>query len=229
MTELTTRDCATRIEATLDEVFATTERVAEQVAATWGGTAGAVSVRDLESLQPVIFTEIDSHPHYTGAGFLVEPGALSDADRYLEWWQADASSGHTRLALDLDVSRPDGYDYVAMEWYVGAKAGRPSVRGPYLDYAGADRFILTFASPVIVDGRFVGASGVDVLMAAFDPLLFAQLRSGEAQLALVDRDRRVIVSNSPDVAPSERLRPRTVEQAVPIGGDGVGWSLCTLR
>lgn len=228
MTEISISDSAGRIEAALDEVFAATARIGERAREIWG-VAEAVSVRDLGALQATIFAEVDSRPHYTGAGFLVEPGVLSDADRYLEWWQADGSGGHARLALDLDPHRPDGYDYVTMEWYAGAKAGRPSVRGPYLDYAGADRFILTFASPVTVDGRFVGASGVDVLMAAFDPLLFDHVRHDHAAVALVDRDRRVIVSNSPDVAPSERLRSHTVEDAVPIGGDGVGWHLCTLR
>ncbi|MGH3359928.1 MAG: cache domain-containing protein, partial [Nocardioidaceae bacterium] len=120
------------------------------------------------------------------------------------------------------------YDYPGMDWYVGAKAGRPSIRGPYLDYAGADRFVLTFAVPVLVDDEFVGASGVDVLMAAFDPMLFDHVRNGPDRLALVDRDDRVIVSNSPDLAPSERLRGDSLD-AVPVGGEGVGWQLMTLR
>lgn len=229
MTEMSISDSATRIEATLDEVFATAVRIGEHVSALWKASAVATSVRELESLQPAIFTELDSHAHYTGAGFLVEPGELADADRYLEWWQSDRSGGHSRLVLDLDPRRADCYDYVAMEWYVAASSGRRSVRGPYLDYAGADRFILTFATPVAVNGRFVGASGVDVLMAGFDPMLLAQMRSDDDSLALIDRDGRVIVSNSPDAAPSERLHAGAVEQAVPIGGDGIGWSLCTLR
>lgn len=229
MTELSPQDCAKGIEAALAEVFATAERIAERVEAIWTDTPGGVSVRQLEALQPVIFTEIDAHAHYTGAGFLVEPGALSDADRYLEWWERNGSDAHRRLVLDLDPHAPECYDYVSMDWYVGAKAGLNSVRGPYLDYAGADRFVFTFATPVTVDGQFVGASGVDVLVAAFDPLLFDRIRCGAAPLALMDRDRRVIVSNHPDVAPSERLRTHTVEEAIPIGGDGVGWRLCTLR
>lgn len=221
-------DCALGIETTLDEVFATAGRIRDAVRELWRDAGGALSTRDLESLQPVIFAEIDEHPHYSGAGFLAEPGTLTDADRHLEWWQSDSSGGHSRLVLDLDPDSPDGYDYVAMEWYVGSKAGRPSVRGPYLDYAGADRFILTFATPVVVDGVFVGASGADVLMAAFDPMLFEHVRQGSAELALVDRDDRVIVSNSPDVAPSERLRVRTSDP-LPVGGEGVGWRLFSLR
>ncbi|UYM04914.1 cache domain-containing protein [Solicola gregarius] len=228
MTDSATRDCAVRIEATLDEVFATAGRIRDGVRTLWRDAVGTVSAHDLEPLQQAIFAELDSHPHYTGAGFLAEPTTLADVDRYLEWWQSDGSGGHSRLVLDLEPTSPDGYDYVEMEWYVGAKAGRPSVRGPYLDYAGADRFILTFATPVVVDDVFVGASGVDVLMAAFDPMLFEHVRRGAAELALVDRDDRVIVSNSPDVAPSERLRIRTAEP-LPVGGVGVGWRLFALR
>lgn len=223
-----TTTCASGIEQSLDEVFSTAQRVRDRVLAIWRERAdGDVHRGDLEALQPTIFAELDAHAHYTGAGFLAEPGALADAGRFLEWWQPGSGRGHERLVLDLDPGSPDVYDYPGMDWYVGAKAGRPSVRGPYLDYAGADRFVLTFAVPVRVGDTFVGAAGVDVLMAAFDPLLFDHVRGGPGRLALVDRDDRVIVSNSPEIAPSERLRGQTLD-AVEIGGEGVGWRLCTL-
>ena len=228
MTAMSISDAATRIEETLTAVFASAARIGDHARTIWESAVDAPSVRDLEVLQPTIFAELDANAHYVGGGFLVEPGALSDANRYLEWWQKDASGSHSRLVLDLDPRRPDGYDYVTMDWYVGAKAGTPTVRGPYLDYAGADGFIFTFASPVTAGGRFIGTGGADVLVTALDPLLFDQIRTGPESLALVDRDGRVIVSNSPDSAPSERLRPRSVENAIAIGGEGVGWRLCTL-
>lgn len=223
-----TTTSASGIEQSLGEVFATAQRVADRVLAIWGKRAdGRVHRDDLQALQPTIFAELDAHPHYTGTGFLAEPGALVDAERFLEWWQPGSGRGHERLVLNLDAGSPDVYDYAEMDWYVGAKEGRPSVRGPYLDYAGADRFVLTFAVPVRVGDTFVGAAGVDVLMAAFDPLLFDHVRGGPDRLALVDRDDRVIVSNSPEAAPSERLR-RPPRDTVEIGGEGVGWRLCTL-
>src|SRR5919204_6432809 len=91
----------------------------------------------------------------------------------------------------------DVYDYLDMEWFTNAqRLGRRTVFGPYVDYTGADHYVLTLTIPV-VDDRFLGVVGVDIRMSAYEPELLAILKQIPGEAVLVNAERRVIVANSP--------------------------------
>jgi methyl-accepting chemotaxis protein len=95
---------------------------------------------------------------------------------------------------------PDGYDPTARPWYKAAVAsGRPIVTEPYKDAAFNDMTV-TFALPVRADGKLVGVIGADKSLAEVVKTV-AAIKPGENSYAFIlDRQGRVLVHPSADLA-----------------------------
>src|SRR5690606_27804166 len=162
-------------------------------------------------------------PLTDGFGFLVAAGVLPDRDRHIEWWQR-GSTGFVQLRLNLDPTSVDVYEYFEMEWFAaGRDEGRGAIHGPYVDYFGADRYVFTFALPVI-DDVFLGGAGGDLQMHGFEPCLLAALRETTHDAVLVGPERRVIAANTPRGLVGSRLpeTPRAgVGEFVAVGEVGL--------
>jgi len=102
-----------------------------------------------------------------------------------------------RLRLNFDTSDLDAYDYIRMDWYTVAAARRlPTITGPYLDYSGADRLVLTLTMPTVVHNHLVGVVRNGPTRLSDRRTIASQLCGIKPDAVLVNRDRSVIATNS---------------------------------
>lgn len=184
------------------------------------GLAGAVDP---------IKTSLTQAADLVGLGYSAAPGVLRGHDNYLLWYQKNDTGCH-RLVLNLDPDDADFYDYHDTEWFSGARElGEPAIYGPYLDYAGADRLVYTFAVPVVASGRFVGVAGADLDVAVVERRFADAIAHLDLPAAAITRDRVVIADTRAPWMPGERIPLHQFGEggwmtAGPIG-DWTGWRL----
>ncbi|GAA0632133.1 cache domain-containing protein [Sporichthya brevicatena] len=188
---------ATAAEAVFDLV-SNLRRTTESLFAEAHHEGRRVGVADLAAIDAIaigMLGEVDGI--IPGAGFISAPNTLSDAPRWLQWWQQGRNGSASRLVVELDPSRDRFYDYVPLPWFaVPAATGRRHVTGPYVDYVCSDEYALTFTEPIFVNGTFVGVAGADVFVNRYESLVLPPLRSLPSAAALVNTQGRVIVSNT---------------------------------
>ncbi|MEV0974671.1 cache domain-containing protein [Microtetraspora glauca] len=224
------------------------ERVAERIRALLGGVfdaldeLGAEVVRrrralldegrrlkeaHLGMLEPFIKEELARQPMADGLGFLAAPDVIGGVERYIHWWHRTGDTV-ARMRLNFDPTSVDLYDYLQMDWFVAARdRGERAVFGPYVDYTGANRYVLTLTVPVS-DEIFLGVAGADLAMSDVEPALLRALRSAGRDALLVSAERRVVAANTPRWVVGSRLpsmpRPHEGEfvEVCPVGLDS-GW------
>jgi len=134
-----------------------------------------------------------------GAGAVFAPGVLADAPYWLEWWTAEQSSGGPvvgKLAAETDPRAVGFRDYTELPWYARPlTTGGRHVTGPYVDYLCTDQYTLTFTQPLLLEGRFAGVVGADVLVAWFEEQLLDVLDDVERTCLLVNAAGRVVTSS----------------------------------
>ena len=226
---------AADLAAAVEKVFTELDDLADAFSGIVGGCLAAGRtpvVADLAPLRLLGDAALDGDSLLVGAGAVLAPGLLADADRYLEWRQRGADGRYRPLLLDVDPASEDPYDYPEMEWFrVPCAEGRRMVGGPYFDYRGADRFALTFARPVVVDGVFAGVAGADVPLATLEADLLPVLRRVPLRAALVNHENRVVTANTPHYATGARVRPGdggVPLDVVPVLPD-LAWHLLVAR
>jgi hypothetical protein len=226
------------VRVTLEDMFGAIAEIGAAFAAQRSGclAAGAALTADrLSGLREVIWRQLGLLPGADGAGVVAAPGVVAGKERHLEWWQrtspADGDQaengreGFARIRLNLDPESVDVYDYLDMDWFtVPRKLGRRYVYGPYVDFSGADRYVLTLTIPVFGDGQgangrggereFLGIAGTDIRMSHLEPELLAILRAVPVPAVLVTGERRVVAANTPRWIPGTRL------DRLPVPGDG---------
>jgi hypothetical protein len=230
-----------RVRVALEDVFSAVAEIGDTFAAQRGGclAAGAALTPDrLSGMREVIWRQLGLLPGADGAGVVAAPGVVAGKQRHLEWWQrtspadgpavggrADGGqAGFARIRLNLDPESVDLYDYLDMDWFtVPRKLGRRYVYGPYVDFSGADRYVLTLTIPVFGGGvvgggpggrEFLGIAGADIRMSHLEPELLSILRDVPAPAVLVTGERRVVAANTPRWIPGTRL------DRLPAPGDG---------
>jgi len=232
----------TRVRAVLEHVFAAASAIGDAFAAQRRDciAAGTALTADrLGGLREVIWQQLGQLPAADGAGVVAAPGVVEGKHRHLEWWQrtADDSTpdGYARIRLNLDPESIDLYDYLDMDWFtVPQREGRRYVYGPYVDFSGADRYVVTITAPVfdstVFDGtvsdragsaaagsgarEFLGIAGADIRMSHLEPDLLAILRSVPVPAVLVTAERRVVAANTAHWISGTRL------DRLPAPGDG---------
>jgi hypothetical protein len=113
VTTLLRSDPVGGVAAELESVAASLEAVRAATLAVGGPTRAG-----LAAVQAPAAELLRRHEGFTvGAGVVLAPGALADAERWIEWWWADRGAGLDRLEVDLDERSADFYDYTTAEWY----------------------------------------------------------------------------------------------------------------
>ncbi len=207
--------CVRELAAATAIVFAALDEMARPLAAAWTDGPQPLTTEHLSSLQTHVFRQMDEQPTFSGAGYVLTESALRDRPRYLEWWSRSPGHGYEPLILNLDPAAPDYYDYYSMEWFFAALAEhRRFVSGPLIDLPCSNSCILTFSTPVVVEGFLVGIAGADVSLAKLEAALLPPIRRLDAPAVLVNKERRVILSNDARWTTGEKLPPF---------GDGDEW------
>lgn len=225
--------CATRLSGIVEDLFAGLRVIASAAERAWLPLAAegrTLTRRDVIALKPLVSEFLGSHRFADGAGLIVTPGAVSDAEWCLEWWQSTSNGKLRPLDLDIDPASSGFYDYTSFSWFRRPRdSGRRTVSGPYVDYRGADQYILTFTTPVLLGERFLGVAGADVTVAGFEAEVWACLREMSEGVALVNAERRVIVSTVPEYGAGTRVKDMPAGSlATPLALPDLAWELLRL-
>ena len=139
-----------------------------------------------------------------GSGFIAALDSLADANSHLAWWQGPQRA---RLVLASQSVNKEHIDYSELEWYrVPLATGEPHVAGPYVDYLCSDEYTITVAAPVHVDGEFVGAVALDLLIDRVERELTPRLAQFGGDISIVNGVGRVLISTSPARATGDTIR-----------------------
>ncbi|NJC62911.1 methyl-accepting chemotaxis protein [Planosporangium flavigriseum] len=123
-------------------------------------------------LDNILRTTLESHPSWLAAWSVWEPNALDGADarftnasgsdatgRYLSYW--NRGSGQIAVEALADYEKPGAGDY----YLLTKKSGKEKVLDPYLYSVGGKEVLMTsVVAPVVVNGTFLGAIGVDLAL-----------------------------------------------------------------
>jgi hypothetical protein len=142
-----------------------------------------------------------------GAGTFFAVDTLAPGLPALDWWARKEYGTVGRLDLDVTPGSSRYYDYEKLPFFsTAATTGEQSLWGPYVDFLGFEEYILTFAAPLSVQGRFTGVAACDIRIKDLEPLLMPTLRAISADAALVNASNRVILGNSGLYLVGERIK-----------------------
>ncbi len=201
--------------------------IAEQIAAELA--RGPMSANKLDALvapfADELFASIEA-PVY-GAGFIAALDLLSDSRSHLAWWQG---ADRRKLILAAQTVNKERIDYSELEWFrVPLLSGVSHVAGPYVDYLCSDEYTITIATPVRVDGAFVGVLAFDLLIDTVERQLTPLLRDLGAHVTLVNGVSRVVVSTDAEWATGDVIRNGTIEGHTRISCDGIALDVLVGR
>ena len=159
------------------------------------GKRSTVTDKDLKAVKASADAFLAKHQTPEAAGVILRPGVVG-TDGDIEWWKR-TDDGSEKVLFTLTPQTAGFYDFEALEWFRNViETGRPTVTGPYVDYAGMDQYILTLTVPFRLDGEIVGAAGCDIELRELESALMPILRRLDLDAALVSRHGRVILGNS---------------------------------
>lgn len=191
---------ATRIGEWFDRVFADLGELShnnELLLDELRGRKGLVTDKILRALRVNAERFLSRHEVPEAAGITLAPGVLGLDQGAVEWWSKRPSGSIDRVPFTLDSNSPAFYDILGFPWFSEVLAtGKPTVQGPYLDYAGMDQYILTLMVPFRVDTVLVGTAGCDIEVRSLESVIIPVLREVPGDAALVSRSGRVIAGNS---------------------------------
>lgn len=188
----------------LDALAAWREQLAAEIAAARADAPLTTDRLDalVEPSALGLFDKLDL-PVY-GSGFIAALDSLADANSHLAWWQGPERA---QLVLAAQSVNKEHIDYSELEWYrVPFQTGEPHVAGPYVDYLCSDEYTITVAAPVHVDGEFVGAVALDLLIDQVERHLTPQLAAFGDDISIVNGVGRVLISTSPARATGDTIR-----------------------
>lgn len=148
-----------------------------------------------------------------GAGTFFAADSVEEGGRPLEWWSRNSSGAIGRLKFDLTPGSDRYYDYEKLPFFsTAASTGEQTVWGPYIDYLGAEEYVLTFTAPFSLRGNFMGVAGCDIRHRDLEPLIMPHLRLIQTNAALINASDRVILGNSGMYLVGERIKSESSRQ-----------------
>jgi methyl-accepting chemotaxis protein-like sensor len=182
---------------------------------------------DLLALRAPVADALARHAGFVaGAGVVLAPNALTDAQLWIEWYWLNARSAPERLEVDLDPNSAEFYDYTTTEWYREPfRTGEAHIAGPYVDYICTHEYTFTLSAPLIDGDRFLGIAGADILASEVERLAVPGLARLPRVAAIASGSGRVISSNSAQLMPGMVLRPNSAQAAMRpvVTADDLPW------
>ena len=161
------------------------------------GTRGKLLERHLRAIQPATAAFLARHAIPMAAGIVLGPYIVDNNVGAVEWWRRSDAGSTNRLVFNLSPNDPGFYDFVTYEWFAEVvSTGKPAIQGPYLDYAGMDKYILTAMVPLSLDGVLIGTAGCDTEVRELETIVMPILRTIPGDAALVSKFDRIVVGNS---------------------------------
>jgi hypothetical protein len=184
--------CAIAVTAYFGALFGSLDGVGEKVFEAFDHRHRLSAATLTELVEPLALATLAEHP-VVGAGFVVNPGALTDRDLYLAWWQGDAQQPLAERGVPIGHHV---FDYTRHEWFRHPlQTGERHVTGPYVDYVCTDEYVLTATVPVHVSGRMVGVAGADTRLETFEQLMREPLQDARGVVLINPHDRCVVAAD----------------------------------
>jgi methyl-accepting chemotaxis protein len=168
--------------------------LAKQLATTAQALA-ASETRSRDDLGRVVTGLVDDNPDLLGMTLVFEPNALDGRDaEFVGHPYAEANSGRFATYIYRDDSREiaveklDMTDPAAEVWYVGPRdAGRAVLTPSYSDtVGGVETLLTTIATPIRLNGKVIGATGVDFALSQMSATIGALKPFNAGSVALID-------------------------------------------
>jgi hypothetical protein len=161
------------------------------------GNKTDLTEKHLRSVQAAATAFLDRHPIPEAAGLVLGPGIVSENTGAIEWWRRGDHGEPERIVFTLSPDAAGFYDFLTHYWFTEViKTGAPAIQGPYLDFAGLDRYILTSTVPFFLDGVLIGVAGCDTEVSELESVVMPFLRQIPMDAALVSTFDRIIAGNS---------------------------------
>ena len=162
----------------------------------------------------------------TGIGVVAEVGVVPGAPYWMNWIERRPSGEIAAADHVLDPARDDFYDYQHREFLAYPRTHHePWATGPYVDYNGVDDYVVTFSVPILYEGRFLGVAAADVLAGDLEHSLAPWLAGTTNLCLLVNRENRVLLSNSLIYSTGELIRSTAGLDTYEVGV--FGWCVVT--
>jgi hypothetical protein len=195
--------CATAATAYFAALFGSLDVIGAEVLGCFDQRRPVSAAALTELVEPLAASTLASHP-VVGAGFVVNPGSLTDRDLYLAWWQGEEQQPLAERGVPIGHHV---FDYTRHEWFrTPLLTGARHVTGPYVDYVCTDEYVLTATVPVLVGGRMVGVAGADTRLETFEQLMRQPLR-GAGDVVLVNTHDRCVVAADPLLRSGQKVDP----------------------
>ena len=160
------------------------------------GDRPRLAPKDFLAVKPAAEAFLGKHRVCEGAGVVIQPGIVG-AEGAVEWWIRATGNTTSRLLVTLTPQTAGFYDFESLEWFRNVvDTGRPTLTGPYVDYLGMDKYIITTTVPFRLDGTVIGATGCDIEIRSLESALMPLLRRIDADAALVANTGRILLGNS---------------------------------
>lgn len=200
-------DIAQAVGDALNVVFSHLDLMGDFVATTLATQGSESFVKDNDGpLHDYVVGALTDLAPVIGMGVAFAQDIIATQPRRLAWWQPSIT-GIKPLRLNLDPASVDVYEYPDMDWFRLVRDGRQRVAfGPYVDYSGSNEFTVTMASPISLNGRFLGVAGADLSLELLENRWLELLRESALDAALLNSEHHVVLSNCARWATSDRLR-----------------------
>lgn len=206
--------CAVAVTAYFGDLFGSLEGIGERVAAAYADRRPLTAAALTDLVEPLAAATLATRP-VVGAGFVVNPGWLSDRDLYLAWWQGEQQQPLAERGVPIGHHV---FDYTRHEWFqTPLRTGDRHVTGPYVDYVCTDEYVLTATVPVLVAGAMVGVAGADTRLETFEQLMRESLRGG-GDVVLVNGHDRCVVAADPLLRSGQKVDPTAYAAVRPLPG-----------
>ncbi|MDQ2755622.1 MAG: cache domain-containing protein [Actinomycetota bacterium] len=215
------------VETLLDEVFGYVASLRLRVEDCVPHQGTNLSSDQLRGLDDVVSSMVSAIPWVGGGGFVAALDTVDSDHRFWQWWtRAEGDSPLERLHPPRTSTGGAEYAYEARQWFREGERGVRSVFGPFVDFAGVNQLVILCAEPVVVDGRFLGVAGADLVMDQFEVRVVRLLRGLPGRSVLVGATGRVIASTVATQAPGERFEAEGW-RSVTVDPGRAEWTLVT--
>lgn len=222
------------ITETVEHVFTTVQLIRDHFVALHRAAfsrAEQMGAREVDAVRDQVLALLTRDDEIAvGMGVIMAPDLVAGPSLRLEWWQRDSARDvPVRLDVDLNPASVDFYDYLSADWFrVPRRTGNRHIVGPYVDVHGTDRYVLTLTMPIPDGSDFLGVAGADVPLARLEGHLLRQLGAASADIVVVNEQRRVVLSSSPQWLTGSLVTAGDVDAPDVVDVVGTPWRLLVI-
>lgn len=220
------------VTSRIQRVFDDLRAIEAQIVAAAAEMPSVPNTTDFSFLQ-ALFEDLllRNSPLIEGGGIAYQPGALGDAEHWLEWWRMQPSGRPAFIGHDLNPGSIRYYDYAARDWFkISTAAGHAIAVGPYIDMGGIDVNTVTLTMPARTM-RGTHVLGCDLSLSALEAVFLRAVRTTEPTIIMVGRNARIIASNSPQMVIGTLADLDDAKEIVPVAPenfDMLPWNLLVI-